>query len=95
MFAILKRELSSYFSSPVGYVVTAVFMSFSGFFFYVQCLNAGTSSMYSVFQSMFFIVLFVIPLITMRLFCEDRKYKDSFIHFDWFINILLAKLQKV
>ena len=77
MFAILKRELSSYFSSPVGYVVTAVFMSFSGFFFYVQCLNAGTSSMYSVFQSMFFIVLFVIPLITMRLFCEDRKYKTD------------------
>ena len=77
MFAILKRELSSYFSSPVGYVVTAAFMCFSGFFFYVQCLNAGTSNMYSVFQSMFFIVLFVIPLITMRLFSEDKKYKTD------------------
>ena len=77
MFAILKRELSSYFSSPVGYVVTAAFMSFSGFFFYVQCLNTGTSNMYSVFQSMFFIVLFVIPLITMRLFSEDKKYKTD------------------
>ena len=53
MFAILKRELSSYFSSPVGYIVTAAFMSFSGFFFYVQCLGMGTSNMYSVFQSMF------------------------------------------
>lgn len=77
MFAILKRELSSYFSSPVGYVVTAAFMSFSGFFFYVQCLGTGTSNMYSVFQSMFFIVLFVIPLITMRLFSEDKKYKTD------------------
>lgn len=77
MFAILKRELSSYFSSPVGYVVTAAFMCFSGFFFYVQCLNTGTSNMYSVFQSMFFIVLFVIPLITMRLFSEDKKYKTD------------------
>ena len=77
MFAILKRELSSYFSSPVGYVVIAAFMSFSGFFFYVQCLSTGTSNMYSVFQSMFFIVLFVIPLITMRLFSEDKKYKTD------------------
>ena len=77
MFAILKRELSAYFGSPVGYVVTAAFMCFSGFFFYVQCLTAGTSNMYSVFQSMFFIVLFVIPLITMKLFSEDRKYKTD------------------
>lgn len=77
MSAIFKRELLSYFSSPVGYVVTAAFMCFSGFFFYVQCLNVGTSNMYSVFQSMFFIVLFVIPLITMRLFAEDKKYKTD------------------
>lgn len=77
MWAILKRELSSYFSSPVGYIVTAAFMCFSGFFFYVQCINTGTSNMYSVFQSMFFIVLFVIPLITMRLFSEDKKYKTD------------------
>ncbi len=77
MFAIFKRELSSYFSSPVGYVVTAAFMAFCGVFFYVQCLYTGTSNMYTVFQSMFFIVLFVIPLITMRLFAEDKKNKTD------------------
>lgn len=77
MSAILKRELSAYFSSPVGYVVTAAFLFFSGFFFYVQCLSVGTSNMYSVFQSMFFIVLFLIPLLTMRLFAEDKKYKTD------------------
>lgn len=77
MFAIFKRELFSYFTSPVGYVVIAAFMAFSGVFFYVQCLFASTSNMYGVFQSMFFIVLFLIPLLTMRLFSDDRKNKTD------------------
>ena len=77
MFAIFKRELASYFTSPVGYVVTAAFMVFNGIFFYVQCLYTGTSNMYGVFQSMFFIVLFLIPLLTMRLMAEDRKNKTD------------------
>ena len=77
MFAIYKRELSSYFSSPVGYVVTAAFMVFCGIFFYIECLYAGTSNMYGVFQSMFFIVLFLMPLLTMKLFAEDRKNKTD------------------
>ena len=77
MFAIFKRELYSYFTSPVGYVVAAAFMAFNGIFFYVQCLYTGQSNMYSVFQSMFFIVLFLIPLLTMRSFSEDRKNKTD------------------
>ena len=77
MFSIFKRELSSYFTSPVGYVVAAAFMVFNGIFFYLQCLYTGTSNLYGVFQSMFFIVLFIIPLITMRLFAEDKKNKTD------------------
>jgi len=77
MFAILKRELGSYFTSPVGYVVTAAFMAFNGIFFYVQCLYTGQSNMSSVFQSMFFIVLFLIPLLTMRLFAQARKSRTD------------------
>lgn len=77
MSAIFKREFSAYFSSPVGYVVIAAFMFFSGIFFYVQCLYTGTTNMYSVFQSMFFIVLFLIPLITMKLFADDKRQKTD------------------
>lgn len=77
MSAIFKREFSAYFSSPVGYVVTAAFMFFSGIFFYVDCLYTGTTNMYSVFQSMFFIVLFLIPLITMKLFSDDKRQKTD------------------
>ncbi len=77
MFAIFKRELAAYFTSPVGYVVIAAFMMFNGIFFYVQCLFAGTSNLYNVFQNMFAIVLFLIPLITMRLFSEERKNRTE------------------
>lgn len=77
MSAIFKREFGSYFTSPVGYVVLAAYMFFSGIFFYFYCLYAGTSSMYTVFQSMYFIVLFIIPLITMRLFSEDKKLRTD------------------
>ena len=77
MYAIFRRELASYFTSPVGYVVAAAFMVFNGIFFYVQCLFSGTSNMTSVFQSMFFIELFIIPLITMRLFAEDKHNRTD------------------
>lgn len=77
MSAIFKREFSAYFSSPVGYVVVAAFMFFSGIFFYVQCLYAGTTNMYYVFQNMFSVVIFIIPLITMRLFADDKRQKTD------------------
>ncbi len=77
MSAIFKRDFASFFTSPVGYAVIAGFMFFSGIFFYVQCLYVGTSNMSTVFQSMFFIVLFLIPLITMRTIAEDKKQKTD------------------
>lgn len=77
MSAIFKREFCSYFTSPVGYAVIAAFVFFSGIFLWVQCLHIGTSNMSTVFQSMFFIMLFVIPLITMRLFSEDARQKTD------------------
>ena len=77
MSAIFKREFVSYFTSPVGYAVLAAFMFFSGLFLWVYCLFPGTSNMSGVFQRMFFIVLFIIPLITMRLFAEDKKQKTD------------------
>ncbi len=77
MTAILKRELGAYFASPIGYAVTAAFMFFSGMFFNYYCLVSGTSSMYGVFQGMFSIILFLIPLITMRSFAEERRNKTD------------------
>ena len=77
MTAIIKRELSSYFNSAIGYIVLAVFTFFSGLFFYMYCLMSNTTSMSYVFLSMLMIVLLVIPIITMRSFSEERKQKTD------------------
>lgn len=77
MSAIIKRELGAYFTSAIGYVVIAVFFFFAGLFFTGVCLNGDTSSMTYVISNMFVIVLFLIPILTMRLLSEDKKQKTD------------------
>lgn len=77
MSAIIKRELSSYFNLATGYIVLAVFYFFSGMFFYFYCLYYDSSSMTYVFSNMLMIVLFLVPLITMRSFSEEKKQKTD------------------
>ena len=77
MSAIMKRELSSYFNSAVGYIVLAVFWFFSGLFFYLYCLLSNTASMSYLFLSMLMIVVLIVPIITMRSFSEEKKQKTD------------------
>jgi ABC-2 type transport system permease protein len=77
MTAIMRRELSSYFYSPIGYVFLAVFYVFAGFYFFASCLMSNSTELSPVFGAMFTIVLFLIPILTMRLFSEDRKHKTD------------------
>lgn len=77
MGAIFRRDFSAYFNSAIGYITMAVFFFFSGLYFYTTCLYSKTSDMYYVFQSMFLVVMFVIPLFTMKLFSEERKQKTD------------------
>ena len=76
MFAILKRELSTYFASPIGYIYLAVFYVFSGYFFF-GVLYSNTTSLSNVFNGMFTIIMLLIPILTMRLLSEDRKNKTD------------------
>lgn len=76
MIAILKRELSAYFNSAIGYIVLAVFYFFSGMYFSV-CLNYDSSDLSFVFANMFMIVLFLIPIITMKSFSEEKRQKTD------------------
>lgn len=73
MAAVLKRELGSYFRSPVGYTIIAIFYFFANIFFNMYCLRYNSGNMSSVFSNMFLIVLFIIPIITMKTFSEDKK----------------------
>lgn len=78
MKAILKRELSSYFSSPIAYLVIAVFYAFSGLFFVATCFeNGGSSSLAYTFSNSFMVVIFIIPLITMKSFSEEKRQKTD------------------
>lgn len=77
MGAILKRELSSYFNSATAYVVMAVFFLFSGFFFYSYCFLYNTTSLAGVYGNMFIIILFLVPIITMKTFAEEKRQKTD------------------
>lgn len=77
MPAIIKREIASYFTSPLGYVFLAVFYGFSGLFLWMNCLSSGTASMSGVFVLMFFIMVILIPVLTMRTMADDKRQKTD------------------
>ncbi|MCL2076928.1 MAG: ABC transporter permease [Oscillospiraceae bacterium] len=75
MSAILKREISAYFTAPVGYVFVAVCILTSGLFFYLTALSAGSTDLSPVFQLMFFVLMIFVPILTMRLMSEEKRQK--------------------
>lgn len=77
MSAIYRRELLAYFTSPIAYVFIAVFTFFSGMYFSVINLGYGYSDMSNVFAQMFMIIMFLIPILTMRLLSEERRQKTD------------------
>ena len=77
MFALYKKELQSYFYSPFAYIVSALFL-----FVFSLSFVSGISTMTSnvmkfsfpnIFYNNFFYFIFMIPLLTMRTFAEERK----------------------
>ncbi len=70
---IFKRELKSYFTSPVAYIIIVVFLIITGWFFTSNLFVAGVITMRSVFDIVPFILLFYIPAISMRTFSEEKK----------------------
>ena len=72
VLAIFKRDYASYFRSPMGYVVIAIFLGVSGLFFSSGLLQSYQDivSELGFLQSFLFII---VPLLTMRSFSEDRK----------------------
>ncbi len=72
---IFKKELRSYFSSPVGFVFIIFFILVSNaFFFFVQdFFRQGQVTMRGYFAVLPWIFLFFVPAITMRLWAEEKK----------------------
>ena len=72
MVAIMKRELSAYFSSAIGYIFLAVYYFFSGLFFQAT-LASNTGSMTMIFANMFTIILFLKQKTDQALFTAPVK----------------------
>ena len=63
MTAIFKREFKSFFTSPVGYVVLALVMGLSGYFFSLYNVTVGYVTLRGVFENLFsFLLLLVLPV---------------------------------
>lgn len=77
MFAIFRREVRNYFSAPIAFIYIAVFYALSSFYFFGSSLMGNSTSLSTVFSSLFTISIFLIPILTMRLLSEDRRYKTD------------------
>lgn len=77
MFAVYKKELQSYFFSPLAYAVGAIFMLIFSLSFIDWILNLKTItftfSFSTIFFSNFYYLILLIPVLTMRCFAEERK----------------------
>lgn len=77
MGAIFRREMGAFFTSGIAYVFLAGFALFSGLFFSLNVVGSGISDMSPMFSSMFLIVVFLIPILTMRLLSEEKKNRTD------------------
>ena len=78
MFAVYAREMKSYFLTPIGYIFCAMFLIVSGLAF-ASCtlLEQSTTSLGQYFIWLMIIFAVLIPLLTMKLFADDRKTRTD------------------
>ena len=77
MLAVIKKELKSYFFSPIGYVVIGIFLLCFSVFFYLTTWGAGVSGSVDLSMLYYYTALYgliiIVPILTMRTFAEERK----------------------
>ena len=77
MKAIYKRELKSYFDSMIGYVFIAFLVAITGIYFMVYNLNMGYPYFSYALNSILFIMLVAVPVLTMKCFAEEKKSRTD------------------
>jgi ABC-2 type transport system permease protein len=70
--AISKRDIRTYFNSPVAYIVVTVYMLLAGYLFFNQVFIERQAEMRGYFQFVPMLFTFIIPAITMRLVAEEK-----------------------
>lgn len=73
MWAIIKKEVKSYFLSPIAYIFIGLFLMMSSIFFYLDVYVYSSTNFENMFYSTSTILTFIVPILTMRMFAEERK----------------------
>src|SRR5690606_31277847 len=78
MFAIFKREVRTFFTSPVGYLIVGAFLLLTGLFLWVfkggyNIFDHGFADLGNFFLLVPWIFVFLVPAVTMKSFSEERK----------------------
>ena len=78
MITLLKKEVSAFLSSLIGYIVITVFLLINGLFLWVfasdfNIPDFGYASLEGLFMIAPFVFLFLIPAITMRSFADEKR----------------------
>ncbi len=74
MLAVFKREFKAYFQTPIGFIILAAYYFFLGLYFYM-IYSYGSPETEAIIMAMSTVVVFSVPIITMRLMSEDRRQK--------------------
>lgn len=77
MSAIFRRELRSYFTGGIGLVYTAAFILITNILYCLNVLSQYSSDFTFVFREMTIVMIFLIPLMTMRIWSEEKKQKTD------------------
>ena len=72
-WAIFRKELRVYFVSPLAYVFLGAFLFLAGLFFYLGVTMTGEASLRVMLGNLSVTLLFLLPLLTMRHFAEERR----------------------
>ncbi|MBL8949478.1 MAG: Gldg family protein [Myxococcaceae bacterium] len=73
VLAVARRELKTFFSSPIAYIVLGAFLLLTGWFFFSPLFLAGQASLRNFFSIAAICFVFIVPAITMRSIAEERK----------------------
>jgi ABC-2 type transport system permease protein len=72
-FFIAKKELKTFFVSPIFYIIAAAYLAISGYMFTMHLINSRQASLTGFFYNNGVILLLMASIMTMRLLAEERK----------------------
>ena len=77
MISVWKRELQSYFYTPIGYLFMGVFLALSSVMFYLQILDQRSSDLLTFIGQISYLWMLLCPVLTMRLLAEERQKRTD------------------